>query len=51
MDIGRVQRRFTAEPVESPVPAAPEAPVEHIQPVERTEQHDLPRTVTADARS
>ncbi|MCD2187944.1 hypothetical protein [Actinomycetospora soli] len=49
MDIGRVQRRFTAEPLESPVPAAPEAPVENVDglgPVEPLE----PRTVTADAR-
>lgn len=43
MDIGRVQRRFTAEPVESPVPAAPEAPVEHVEHLET-------ETVTADAR-
>lgn len=46
MDIGRVQRRFTAEPVESPVPAAPEAPVERAD----TPAQD-PETVPADARS
>ncbi|WP_018332105.1 hypothetical protein [Actinomycetospora chiangmaiensis] len=49
MDIGRVQRRFTAEPVESPVPAAPEAPVEAVEPVGHRETET--ETVTADARS
>ncbi|GAA4853233.1 hypothetical protein GCM10023201_53360 [Actinomycetospora corticicola] len=46
MDIGRVQRRFTAEPVDSVIPAAPDAPVEHVE----TPEQD-PATVPADARS
>ncbi|WP_433802804.1 hypothetical protein [Actinomycetospora sp. CA-084318] len=53
MDIGRVQRRFTAEPLQSPVPAAAQAPVEDVVHVEHTDrpEHVEPRTVTADARS
>ncbi|MEJ2866511.1 hypothetical protein WCD74_01955 [Actinomycetospora sp. OC33-EN08] len=47
MDIGRVQRRFTSEPIDSPVPGTPEAPVEQID----ADEHAQPTTVTADARS
>ncbi|MDL5159601.1 hypothetical protein [Actinomycetospora termitidis] len=49
MDIGRIQRRFTAEPVDPPVPATPEAPVEAlVETLVQPEQ--APATVTADAR-
>jgi hypothetical protein len=51
MEIGPVRRRFTAEPVSSPVPA--EAPAEPIRGERVTPEHDAVPTsdVPVDLRS